>query len=47
MCLYNYFVDQQYFDGDAKQNVTISANVEITCHSGNLTVEAIESTVLV
>ena len=34
LCLYNYVVDQQYFDGDAKQNVTVSADVEISCHSG-------------
>ena len=34
ICVYNYAVDQQYFDGDAKQNVTIMANVDISCHSG-------------
>lgn len=34
VCLYNYVVEQQYFDGDAKQNITISADVEISCHSG-------------
>ena len=35
MCLYNYVVDQHYFDGDAKQNITVSVDVEISCHSGN------------
>ena len=34
VCLYNYIVDQQYFEGDAKQSITISADVEISCHSG-------------
>ena len=36
MCLYNYLVDQQYFDGDAKQNITISAKIGISCHSGKI-----------
>ena len=34
VCLYSYSVNQQYFDGDAKQNITMTATVEITCHSG-------------
>jgi hypothetical protein len=35
LCLYRYAVEQQFFDGDAKQNVTISADIEISCHSSN------------
>ena len=36
MCKYNFVVDQQYFDGDAQQNITISAKIGISCHSGKL-----------
>ena len=35
LCQYDYVVEQQYFDGDARQNVTISADIEIFCNSSN------------
>lgn len=33
MCIYSYKVNQQ-FAKDASQNLTFSASVETTCHSG-------------
>lgn len=35
LCQYDYAVEQQYFDGDARQNVTISADIEVFCNSSN------------
>ena len=40
LCLYQYAVEQQYFDGDAKQNITVSADIEISCHSSNHSLHA-------
>lgn len=34
VCSYTYFVEQQ-FGKNTQQNFSLSATVEITCHSGN------------
>ena len=41
LCFYHYAVEQQYFDGDAKQNVTVLADIEISCHSSDHSLHAV------